>query len=189
MDYLLMTLFLIVCFLLIIVVLLQKGRGGGLSGAFGGAGAGSAFGTRTGDVFTWITIVLTGAFLILAIVATVVARPELGQVLPPVLDPPAWPEGQDAPDVKVTMRCPTRGAVIRYTIDGKNPTEKSLAYGKSSVVVKRGQTLRARAFRTGMEPSAVVTVPYVPSAQTHPAGQLPASPLAVPPPVETAPAK
>ena len=43
-------LFLVICFLLIIIILLQKGKGGGLGAAFGGMGS-SAFGTRTGDVF------------------------------------------------------------------------------------------------------------------------------------------
>ena len=72
-------LFLIVCILLIVVVLLQKGRGGGLGAAFGGAGS-SAFGTKTGDVFTWVTITLTGLFLLLAIITTLVYRPEGGTV-------------------------------------------------------------------------------------------------------------
>ncbi|HAU37680.1 MAG TPA: preprotein translocase subunit SecG, partial [Phycisphaerales bacterium] len=58
-------LFLIICVLLIVVVLLQKGRGGGLGAAFGGVGS-SAFGTRVGDVFTWVTIVLTALFLLAA---------------------------------------------------------------------------------------------------------------------------
>lgn len=43
---------------LMIVILLQRGRGGGLAGAFGGMGGQSAFGTKAGDVFTRITIVL-----------------------------------------------------------------------------------------------------------------------------------
>jgi preprotein translocase subunit SecG len=57
----------IVCVLLIFIVLLQKGRGGGLSGAFGGAGSGSAFGSKTGDMFTWVTIVLAVLFLLLSV--------------------------------------------------------------------------------------------------------------------------
>ena len=64
--------FIIVCILLIIIVLLQKGRGGGLAAAFGGAGGQSAFGSKTGDVFTWITIVFVGVFLFLAVVLTMV---------------------------------------------------------------------------------------------------------------------
>jgi len=61
-------LFLLVCFLLIVVVLLQKGRGGGLSGKFGGAGGHSAFGAKTGDFFTWVTVCLAGLFLLIAII-------------------------------------------------------------------------------------------------------------------------
>ena len=45
-------------FLLMFIILLQRGRGGGLAGAFGGLGGQSAFGTKAGDVFTKITIVL-----------------------------------------------------------------------------------------------------------------------------------
>jgi len=62
MDIFIGALFIIVCLMLIVVVLVQKGRGGGLGAAFGGA-ASSAFGTRVGDVFTWVTIVLTALFL------------------------------------------------------------------------------------------------------------------------------
>ena len=54
----------IVSLFLIILVLLQKGRGGGLSAAFGGAGGQSAFGSKTGDVFTWVTIVVVGAVVV-----------------------------------------------------------------------------------------------------------------------------
>ncbi|MDD4890761.1 MAG: preprotein translocase subunit SecG [Phycisphaerae bacterium] len=54
--------------LLMGIILLQKGRGGGLSSAFGGAMGASPFGTKTGDVFTWITVVLAGVFLLGALV-------------------------------------------------------------------------------------------------------------------------
>ena len=53
--------------LLIGLVLLQKNRGSGLSGAFGGVGGHSAFGTKTGDFLTWVTVGLTALFLILAV--------------------------------------------------------------------------------------------------------------------------
>lgn len=46
----------IVGFFLIVVILLQSGKGGGLAGAFGGAGGQSAFGSRLGDEFTKITL-------------------------------------------------------------------------------------------------------------------------------------
>lgn len=53
-----------ICGLIILVVLLQRGRGGGLAGAFGGGGSGSAFGAKTGDVFTIVTVVLAAVFLV-----------------------------------------------------------------------------------------------------------------------------
>ena len=53
---------------LILIILLQRGRGGGLAGAFGGAGGQSALGTRAGDVFTKITIGLAVAWILLACV-------------------------------------------------------------------------------------------------------------------------
>jgi preprotein translocase subunit SecG len=41
---------------MICIILIQRGKGGGLAGAFGGVGGSSAFGTKAGDVFTKITI-------------------------------------------------------------------------------------------------------------------------------------
>jgi preprotein translocase subunit SecG len=42
---------------LILLILIQRGRGGGLIGALGGgAGGSSPFGSRAGDTFTRITI-------------------------------------------------------------------------------------------------------------------------------------
>lgn len=51
---------------LMIVILLQRGRGGGLAGAFGGLGGQSAFGTKAGDVFTKITIGIAVCWVIVA---------------------------------------------------------------------------------------------------------------------------
>ena len=61
-------LFVICCIALILIILVQKGRGGGLSGAFGGAMASGILGSKTGDFLTWVTIVLAGVFLGLAII-------------------------------------------------------------------------------------------------------------------------
>ncbi len=65
-----------VSLLLIGLILLQKNRGAGLSGAFGGVGGHSAFGTKTGDFLTWITVGLVSVFLLLNIVANYVFVPE-----------------------------------------------------------------------------------------------------------------
>ena len=55
-----------VCLFLTLLILIQKGRGGGLSSAFGGAGGNTAFGSKTGDVLTWVTAVVFGIFLLLS---------------------------------------------------------------------------------------------------------------------------
>lgn len=61
-------LFVICCVALVLMVLIQKGRGGGLSAAFGGGMASGILGSKTGDFLTWATIVLVGVFLTLAVV-------------------------------------------------------------------------------------------------------------------------
>jgi preprotein translocase subunit SecG len=75
-GYIVGILFCIVSVLLILIILLQRGRGGGLAGAFGGVGGQSAFGAKTGDVFTWITVVLTGVFLVIAVVMVYAMQPQ-----------------------------------------------------------------------------------------------------------------
>lgn len=54
---------------LIALVLIQRGRGGGLAGAFGGMGGQSAFGTKAGDVFTRITVIAATCWILLCILA------------------------------------------------------------------------------------------------------------------------
>ena len=51
--------------LMILLVLIQRGRGGGLAGAFGGQGGQSALGVRAGDVFTKITVVMAICWVLL----------------------------------------------------------------------------------------------------------------------------
>lgn len=73
----LVVVFLLVCVAMILLILIQRPQGGGLSGAFGaGGGAGqTAFGTKTGDVLTLVTIGIFVLFLILAVVLNFAARP------------------------------------------------------------------------------------------------------------------
>lgn len=66
----------LVCLLLMGIVLIQKGRGGGLTAAFGGGGGGGAFGAKTGDVFTGITVVLAFVYLLLTVFGNFVLRPD-----------------------------------------------------------------------------------------------------------------
>jgi len=67
--------FLICSVVLILVVLIQKGRGGGLGAAFGGAGG--VLGSKTGDFLTWVTVVLVGLFLVLAVLLNKFYKPSI----------------------------------------------------------------------------------------------------------------
>ena len=55
---------------LILVVLIQRGKGGGLSGAFGGVGGSSAFGSRAGDAFTRFTLIVASIWVLLIMLLT-----------------------------------------------------------------------------------------------------------------------
>ena len=56
---------------LILIILVQRGRGGGLAGALGGPGGSSAFGAKAGDAFTKITMWTAGIWILLCILASV----------------------------------------------------------------------------------------------------------------------
>src|ERR1051325_6823294 len=103
--YFFMTLFIVVCLFMILLVLIQKGRGGGLASAFGGAGGNTAFGSKTGDVLTWATSVVFGIFLILAITLNLVANYYHNQRMNPtaattVLNPQGTPAGNAPPSTQ-----------------------------------------------------------------------------------------
>lgn len=53
-------------FFMILLILIQRGRGGGLVGALGGMGGQSAFGTKAGDLFTRITMWSAFFWIVLA---------------------------------------------------------------------------------------------------------------------------
>jgi len=85
---------------LILLVLIQRGRGGGLAGALGGMGGQSAFGTKAGDFFTKFTVGVAAAWILLCILAiNVLGRQQtlfssdLGGAAPQAVAPLAPPQG------------------------------------------------------------------------------------------------
>lgn len=79
--------------LLMIVILLQRGKGVGLAGAFGGTGGATAFGAKTGDILTWVTIIGAVMLLTLTVILNFVFQETGPGLSPPVapLAPPAGP--------------------------------------------------------------------------------------------------
>jgi preprotein translocase subunit SecG len=74
---------------LMLIVLIQRGKGGGLAGAFGGAGGSSPFGSRAADQFVKITLWLAGIWvLVIMIHVKVVKNDAVRQAETPVITQP-----------------------------------------------------------------------------------------------------
>ena len=72
---LILFLLILMCVFLICLVLIQRGKGGGLAGAFGGGGGGSsAFGTKAGDVFTRVTMITAGIWIAMNMVLVILSN-------------------------------------------------------------------------------------------------------------------
>jgi preprotein translocase subunit SecG len=59
---------------LMLIVLIQRGKGGGLAGAFGGAGGSSPFGSRAADQFVRITLWLAGVWVLVIMIHVKVVK-------------------------------------------------------------------------------------------------------------------
>lgn len=101
---LLAVLFVLVCLFMMLVILIQRPRGGGLAGAFGGAGGAvqQAFGSKVGDLLTAVTVGCFLVFLLLAILLTWSTRAEQEQLRQSLLRSespasPAAPAGSASP--------------------------------------------------------------------------------------------
>ena len=68
-------LFIFAGILMVLVILIQKGKGGGLSGAFGGVSGQTAFGTRTADVMTKFTMGLAAFWILVAMLLVIWMKP------------------------------------------------------------------------------------------------------------------
>jgi preprotein translocase subunit SecG len=64
----------LLCLCLIAIILIQRGKGGGLAGAFGGVGGSSAFGTKAGDVFTRTTVGIAIAWIALSMLMVILTN-------------------------------------------------------------------------------------------------------------------
>ena len=60
---------------MIMIILVQRGRGGGLTGALGGSGGQSAFGAKAGDTFTRITVVTAIIWIALCMLTIKIFNP------------------------------------------------------------------------------------------------------------------
>src|SRR6188474_92784 len=90
--YLVVTLYVLTCGLLIITILLQQGKGGDIANAFGGGSSQAVFGARSGaTLLTRATSVLAALFVVLALTLTVLGTRGPSSVVGGVSGPPETP--------------------------------------------------------------------------------------------------
>jgi preprotein translocase subunit SecG len=91
--YLIVTVYVLVCGLLILTILLQQGKGGDIANAFGGGGGSQAvFGARSGaTLLTRATTVLAALFIVGALVLTIYGTRGPGSVVGGIEGPPPTP--------------------------------------------------------------------------------------------------
>ncbi len=79
-----------------------------------------------------------------------------GTVSPPSFspEPGIYPVPQD-----IELSCSTAGSVIRYTTDGREPTENSILYTKP-ISVSSGMTIKAKGFKENWIPSTAAAGVY-----------------------------
>ena len=80
--YLVATLYVLTCFLLILVVLLQQGKGGDIANAFGGGASQAAFGARSGaTVLSRATTIAAVLFILGALALGIIGQRGPGSVV------------------------------------------------------------------------------------------------------------
>jgi preprotein translocase subunit SecG len=88
--YLLVVLYVLVCLSLMVVILLQQGKGGDIANAFGGGGSQAVFGARAGaTLLTKVTSGLAVGFMVVALVLAVWGQQGPGSVVGGVEGPAA----------------------------------------------------------------------------------------------------
>src|SRR5579864_2544729 len=96
--YLLTSLYVFVCMVLLMVILLQQGKGGDMASAFGGGSSQTAFGARGGATLlskaTWVFAVL---FMLGALALAIIGQRGPGSLVSGTAAPPAAPVQQPAP--------------------------------------------------------------------------------------------
>src|SRR6187549_3618713 len=98
MYYVVSALFVINCFVLMFVILLQQGKGGDIASAFGGGSSQAAFGARSGaTVLSRATTVLAVLFVVGAIALGVLGQRGPGSVVGGRAQPGAPPAGTQLP--------------------------------------------------------------------------------------------
>jgi preprotein translocase subunit SecG len=106
--YIVSALFVINCFVLMFVILLQQGKGGDIAAAFGGGSSQAAFGARSGaTVLSRATTVCAVLFVVGAIVLGILGQRGPGSVVGGARAPQAPASAPAAPAAPAPAPAPT----------------------------------------------------------------------------------
>ena len=117
----------ITCIILVIVVLMQEPKGGGLSSAFGGSGLDTAFGASIGRKMSSFTVWLAVFFLILTIGLAILTKTSSGAMSGSMMQgvekthAPAGPGEQPADQQKGGAPGEQKGAQTPKSPQGSTP--------------------------------------------------------------------
>lgn len=116
-------LFIVTAIALVLIILVQRPQGGGLSGAFGGGGGtDTAFGGRTGDALTVATITAFGIYLLLAIGLNITGNIIRSTPVEPVADTAPATDPLAVPATGLDLTPPAGDAAVPApTTDGSAP--------------------------------------------------------------------
>ena len=129
----LLIIFVPVCILLILMVLLQAGKGGGLSGAFGGMGTAQPFlGARgTVDFLSKFTIYLAIGFMALSLVLSISYGPSRTIKVKDAVPAATETQGGNAPAVNPVAKPAGKAPASSITIPAGKPTPVQKTTGTS----------------------------------------------------------
>jgi preprotein translocase subunit SecG len=95
--YLLTSLYVFVCMVLLMVILLQQGKGGDMASAFGGGSSQTAFGARGGaTLLTKMTTVFAVLFMLGALALAIIGQRGPSSIVGGTATPPAAPASSGA---------------------------------------------------------------------------------------------
>ncbi len=105
--YLLVTLYVFVCLVLLMVILLQQGKGGDMARAFGGCSSQAAFGARGGaTLLTKLTTAFAVLFMLSALALAIIGQRGSGSIMSGSAPPPPPSSAPRAPAPASTPPAP-----------------------------------------------------------------------------------
>ena len=128
--YLAVVLYVVICLFLIVVVLLQPGKGDGMGSAFGGSSTGSVFGGRGAS--TVLTKMTTGAAVLFMVLSIILAK---------------FSADSSSVDGAVTTDAPA--AVAPATTGGETADDKALGATTADDALKAADKPAEAATKTG----------------------------------------